>query len=574
MSRKKRTVVHRSQDQKKKAIPFIIALANKVLGALDFVDYINRTVEWDQQQCKISPGNLAKAVVLATFFEVRAPLSRIAERFEDVDTQFLFGEGVMPKDLTDDAIGRMLDKIAKASPGQMYTTLCLTAYAVYKIAFRRLHSDTTTISFYGDYPVLEPDNISDLKDEDILRIVKGYNKDHRPSCNQVVVGKIINEHGIPVASSVMDGNTSDMEWNTKALKLVAELFEKELEQYLYIADSKLMNMNLFKTMTHPEKTIQFISRCPANFSDKLEGRVTEQAYSQNEWVDLGTISDRKNASEYKVQEFVQTVDDREVRCIVCQTSEGTQRFESKKNIALKELEQAIVQVQKKEFVCEADAIKELQRFQKDHKSSIYDYSATIVPTTVEKRPRGNPGKTPKPAKIETKWHLQIKITGESHEFMEKLRRKEECFVLITNADNKTHDARNILENYKNQSVVEVQFRLLKEPCIASVIYLDTPDRIRALVMLFGISLLIRALVQYKLRKGYRESEKDLPKIGWNRAKLKANITIFFLITALNNHVFIKEKEGEYSYSFANDFKELQITTLLDLIGMKTEDLLN
>jgi hypothetical protein len=43
---------------------------------------------------------------------------------------------------------------------------------------------------------------------------------------------------------------------------------------------------------------------------------------------------------------------------------------------------------------------------------------------------------------------------------------------------------NILGNYKNQSVVEVQFRLLKEPCmcIASVIYLDTPDRNRALVV--------------------------------------------------------------------------------------------
>lgn len=541
--RKKRTLIQQTHVQQKKSVPFVVALANKVLNAIGFVDYIDRTVQWDQKQCKISPGNLAKAFILATFFEVRAPLSRIAERFDGIDTELLFGEGVEPEDLTDDAIGRTLDKIAEASPGKMYTTLCLAAYAVYKIAFRRLHSDTTTLSFYGDYDMQAPDQISDLSDEEILRIVKGYNKDHRRGCNQVVVGKIVNEHGIPLANSVMDGNTSDVAWNTKALKLVAELFAKDLEQFIYIADSKLMNITLFKTMMDANKTVRFISLCPASFSDKMAARVTNEAYEQNEWVDLGSISERKRASEYKAQEFVQTVDEQEIRCIAYQTSEGKERFEHKKTKALIELEEAIKQVHKKEFACEADAVKELERFQKEHKNCLYVYSANIVATQIEKRPRGNPGKSPKPAKIETKWQLRIELTGENQETMETLKRKEECFVLVTNVDKTASDARDILGNYKNQAVVEIQYRLLKEPCIASVIYLDTPDRIRAMVMLLGISLLIRALVQYKLRKGYQECEKELPKIGWNRAKLQPNITMFFFICALNNHAFVREKKG-------------------------------
>ena len=36
-------------------------------------DLINRSVTWDEKQWKVSPGNLAKAIILATFFKVRAP---------------------------------------------------------------------------------------------------------------------------------------------------------------------------------------------------------------------------------------------------------------------------------------------------------------------------------------------------------------------------------------------------------------------------------------------------------------------------------------------------------------------
>lgn len=63
-----------------------------------------------------------------------------------------------------------------------------------------------------------------------------------------------------------------------------------------------MNINLFRTMMNSEKTITFISRCPANFSDKLEERVIRKAHEENNWEDLGQISVGKRASYYKVQE--------------------------------------------------------------------------------------------------------------------------------------------------------------------------------------------------------------------------------------------------------------------------------
>ena len=129
-----------SADAEKRTIPLILALANKILETIGFVDFINEVVEWDDDQCKVTPGHLAKAVILATFFDIRAPLSLIKRRFNGMDTEFFFGEGVTPADLNDYAIGRTLDKIAAAGTDRLFGTICLSTYAIYKIAFKRLHS--------------------------------------------------------------------------------------------------------------------------------------------------------------------------------------------------------------------------------------------------------------------------------------------------------------------------------------------------------------------------------------------------------------------------------------------------
>ncbi len=221
---------------------------------------------------------------------------------------------------------------------------------IYKIAFKRLHADTTTVSFYGDY------NIEDEQPQ----IVRGYNKDHRPECKQVVMGKIVTEHGVPVTSIVMDGNTSDVDWNKKAIGLAVDIFENQLEQGIYIADSKLMTKDLFRTMMNPQKRLQFISRCPANFSDKLEARTIEKAYADGHWQDCGTYGRGKKACSYKVQEYVESVEGYDIRLLAVQTSAGHERVIRKKKKALEELQHNIAEINKKIFVCEADAKKRIR----------------------------------------------------------------------------------------------------------------------------------------------------------------------------------------------------------------------
>ena len=148
-------------------IPFMVALANKILEKIGFVNLIDESVKWDEKQCKVSPGNLLKSLILSTFMGgLRSPLSNVHKRYKGIDTEFLFGEGVLQEHLNDNAIGRSLDKLYEANPARLYSTLCLSAYSKYNIEFKRLHSDTTTVSFYVDYDTDKTGEIETAEDTD------------------------------------------------------------------------------------------------------------------------------------------------------------------------------------------------------------------------------------------------------------------------------------------------------------------------------------------------------------------------------------------------------------------------
>ncbi|WP_292734264.1 hypothetical protein, partial [Methanocalculus sp.] len=47
--------------------PLIALVVRSVLDKIGFVDLVNETVSWDPNQCSISPGNRALALVLLPF---------------------------------------------------------------------------------------------------------------------------------------------------------------------------------------------------------------------------------------------------------------------------------------------------------------------------------------------------------------------------------------------------------------------------------------------------------------------------------------------------------------------------
>ena len=99
-----------------------------------------------------------------------------------MDTAFLFGPGVQNNDFTDDALALMLDKVYAAGSSNLFSKIALNGYSAFDIPFHNLHSDTTSISLYGDYSDYESDEY------DGVNIMGGFSKDHRSDLKQVYGG--------------------------------------------------------------------------------------------------------------------------------------------------------------------------------------------------------------------------------------------------------------------------------------------------------------------------------------------------------------------------------------------------
>ena len=87
----------------------------------------------------------------------------------------------------------------------------------------------------------------------------------------------------------MNGNTSDIEWNQKALGLLKETFSAKLSETIYIADSKLINLPTLKLLMDRHCPIRFISRCPDNFYQKIANSMITKAYTENNWREIGQV---------------------------------------------------------------------------------------------------------------------------------------------------------------------------------------------------------------------------------------------------------------------------------------------
>ena len=110
------------------------------------------------------------------------------------------------------------------------------------VSFERLHNDSTSIAFCGQYRAAKG---RALRGRRAPAIAYGFSKDHRPDLKQLLFILSVTADGVPVQFRCADGNTSDSvthieTWNT--LRAVAGR-----PDFLYVADSKLCS---YENMGH------------------------------------------------------------------------------------------------------------------------------------------------------------------------------------------------------------------------------------------------------------------------------------------------------------------------------------
>jgi len=104
----------------------------------------------------------------------------------------------------------------------------------FAVSFDRLHNDSTSIAFCGQYRAAHG---RALRGRTAPAIVYGFSKDQRPDLKQLLFILSVTDDGVPASFRCADGNTGDAvthieTWNT--LRAVAGR-----PDFLYVADSKL-----------------------------------------------------------------------------------------------------------------------------------------------------------------------------------------------------------------------------------------------------------------------------------------------------------------------------------------------
>lgn len=176
---------------------------------------------------------------------------------------------------------RKLDALHNAGLQEVYIQAIQSIQgAVTDLSWDRLHFDTTSMVYTGQ-----------AKDEEnLLKIVRGYSKDHRHDLPQIKIGMGTNAQGIPIYGEALDGNQDDKKWNGHFLKALTDWFSPEtLTNAIFIADSAFVTKdNLKELKRENEPDLLFLSRLPENF--KLAGELKEKVWKQEKWEEVGTLS--------------------------------------------------------------------------------------------------------------------------------------------------------------------------------------------------------------------------------------------------------------------------------------------
>jgi len=467
-----------------------------------------------------------------------------------MDLELLVGEPINPAELSDHLFANMLDRVWEARCDNILSTIALTVRTTFDLPPDYiLHSDTTSHVLYGDYDASEF-----APDPDRIHPARGLSKAKRGDLKQIMTGMVTDGDGLIRFCHVLDGNTADCEYNHMMIKTLQEVYGAEFSRYTYIADSKLLNKKNLTQICLDAEPVKIISKIPENFAGKLAYKIRIRAYEKSEWHPLGICCEhpagKQKEPEYWVQTYQREVFDIPVWVHIYKSGDAEPNLQEKIQNAREEYESELKSLTGKKFACAPDANADLAAFVKNHSKSFFSVNLSVVSSVKENSPVGRPSAEPKPKTIVITWSVCAGQISQNDAIIERQRRNDESFCLLTNIDPDTLGSRDVLLKYKGQHKVENMFSVLKMPLLASTLFLEKPERIEALMTLLYFSVLMHGILQLISRTRIATC-KEPPRLGPDnrplirpKAETVLNVLALFEIVSSGDDISIRSKMPE------------------------------
>ncbi len=488
-----------------------LPVVNHFLDRLGLEGLLDRFVPTTDRRSRLAHAR-ALGVLLRSIVVEREPIYRQQETVSTFALE-LFGlgaeEGML---LSDDQIGRALDRLFDADRGSLLTEVVVAVRRRFGVQCDELHNDSTTVRFSGQYRRARKGRR--LRGQRPAWITYGYSKDHRPDLKQLLyVLTTSGDGGIPVQFRCDDGNANDATTHIatwESLRAVAGRAD-----FLYVADCKLCTL---ENMAHLDRHGgRFVTVIPRSRLEDEEFRRWIQTHEpaweiavdrphprradgprDRWWVFRYPIPSREgwpvvwvhssllaltqqNSRRERIAKAVQELQDLEARL-----ARGRSRRRDRIEL-VRVLEDLVVKLDVGRYVQARVEVEREDRYRQV--TSGRPGPATRYRRVIRKR-------------LAVRWSVDEAAVAYD-------QKSDGMYPLLTNDRSLT--PQQVLDAHKRQPTIEKRFEQLKSVHEIAPVFLKNEGRIEAFFLMYFLALLVQALIEREIRRAMeREGIVELP----------------------------------------------------------------
>ncbi len=542
-----------------------LPLVNHFLEKLELDALLDRFVPTHDRRVTLPYGK-GLGVLLRSIIVEREPIYRQQETVETFAPEAFGLQGKEVKLLSDDRIGRALDRLFDADRGSLLTEVVVETAKRFKLDLKEVHNDSTTVRLTGQYPQAKGRSIRGRR---APWIVRGHSKDKRPDLKQLLfILTVSADGGLPVQFRAADGNASDARSHIETWEVLRQVTGRP--DFLYVADSKLCTPDNMDYIDR--RRGRFVTVLPRSRHEDAEFRewiqthepAWEQVWNRPNprrkdgprdiwWVFRHPLPSREGWPVIWVWSSLLSLKQQQSRrerltCAVQDLETIKQRLEGKRP-----------RIRSREEL-QGRVYKTLERWKV--KRYLQVNTGEVEQHEFRQKRRGRPGPKTVYKRITKR---RLSLSWESDEqAMEYDRKSDGMYPLLTN-DRRLSPA-EVLESHKKQPVIEKRFQQLKSVHEIAPVFLKNEGRIEALFFVYFLGMLVQAIIERELRREMRRRRiRELPLYPEERqCKKPSTEQILRLFSLPQRHVLYRK--GRVAEVFEPELTELQLQ-VLELLGV-------
>lgn len=489
------------------------------------------------------------AILVQNIILSPGPLYRVGEWAAPLDAHVLGLTPGQKATINDDRLARSLEALASERGRSIFFRLALRTIKQFNLDTRRIHHDTTTVTFSGRYE----------RSTTTPRITHGMNKDYRPDLKQLVFGLNVTADGaVPISHQLYSGNRTDDSVHQENTDELRKILGRD--DFIYVADCKLATASNMKAI-HAYGG-KFVSILPRSRAEDIRFRASLRLRdTPPRWKTILKVPNARRESEppdlYSSCAGPSKTDDG-FRLIWIRSSQKALQDSLVREDRIRQAEIALAQLgtglNRRHLKTRNAVRKKAQEILRKHQVSPWlevTYHTYIeVSTRYARRGRPRPDSPMRETRTR-KLKLQVRRNAD---VLRREAHTDGVFPLVTDLERESK--KGVLLMYKYQPYIEKRFSQIKTEHEIAPVYLKKPQRVAGLMHAYFIALAVAALIERQVRKGMLlQGIEELPLLPEGR--MTATPTTARILEAFSDVTWHEFERGSEVVAFPIKLTSLQ-----------------